>query len=178
MLPEVTLIAGTAVDWQKFVTTSNNALLRSPTRELDKAFLPVGSIATYVAALLEIIRPGANPFTAIKDAERVLGHLTFTFFVTIDREDAMAMLKQSIGLIVTSAEPSQGRENLIISGNLRDWKTAVIEACTGSEGTHGSRVFYNEIWKTFDKLGFRDVFSKYQRTDLRDQTFALEYRPR
>ena len=127
MLPEITLIAGTSVDWTRFVSTVNTILGRSPTRGLDDCGLPVGNPGSYVAALAEFARPGSNPVTAVKEAERLYAHLTFTFLVAVDRETAMLVLKSSAGLIVTSAEPSRGRENLIVTGNLRDWKLAVVE---------------------------------------------------
>ncbi len=74
-----------------------------------------------------------------------------------------------------SSEPSRGRENLLITASLRDWSTAVLEACTPA-GDPDVRTFFNEVWKTLDRLGFRDIFARHQRKDLKDNTFALEYR--
>jgi len=112
MLPEITLVAGTAVDWPKFVTAINNALGRSPTRGLDDYALPVGSPASYVAAIAEFNRAGSNPVTAVKEADRTFAHLSFTFLVSADQATTLSILKGAIGLIATSAEPSRGRENL------------------------------------------------------------------
>ena len=143
------------------MSTVNTILGRSPTRGLDDCGLPVGNPGSYVAALAEFARPGSNPVTAVKEAERLYAHLTFTFLVAVDRETAMLVLKSSAGLIVTSAEPSRGRENLIVTGNLRDWKLAVVEASTQATPSE-IRTFYNELWAIFERLGFRDIFAHYR----------------
>lgn len=175
MTPDITLIAGTAVDWQRFVSEINCALSRSPTRELDKCEIPVGGPASYIAALAEFHKPGSNPVTAIKDSDKALAHLSFTFLVSVDQAVAMAILKQSVGLTVLAAEPSKGRENLILTGSLRDWRTATVEGCSPS-GSQEARIFYNALWNVFDKMGFREAFARYIRRELKDTTFALEAR--
>lgn len=173
MTPEITLIAGTAVDWHRFVTTVNNAIGRSPTRELDTFDLPVGNPLSYAAALAEFMNPKSNPITAIREAERVYAHLTFTFFVSVDAPTSLAFLKQGIGLSVLAAEPAKGRENYIVSANFRDWRIAIVEGCSPSVQIE-ARIFYNAIWSAFDRLGFREAFTKFIRHELRDATFSLE----
>lgn len=175
MLPEITLVAGTAVDWPRFVSAVNTALGRSPTRELDNCGLKVGSPATYIASLGEFTKPGTNPITVLKDADRLLAHVNLTFLVAVDRDTALSLLKHSLGLSVLSSEPSRGRENLLITASLRDWRTAVLEACTPNSDPD-VRTFFNSVWKVLDGLGFRDIFHRYQRKDLKDYSFALEYR--
>ncbi len=175
MIPDIHLIAGTAVHWQRFVTATNAALGRSPTRSLDEYELPVGNPSSYVAALAEFARPGSNPLTSVRDGDRLFNHLFFTFLVGVDAGTAMSVLKVSTGLIVTSAEPSRGRENLIVSGTLKAWKDAIVESCV--PGTDPDvRRFYNDVWAVFDRLGFRDVFARYQRREQKDNTFVLETR--
>lgn len=173
MLPSVTLIAGTAVDWPKFVTTINDSLGRSPTRELDNCGIAVGVPPTYVAALSEFAVRGSNPITAVREADRLLAHLSFSFLVSCDREVLLGVLKQAIGLIVLCAEPSRGQENFIITANLRDLKQAIVEACAASGDTQ-ARIIFNEVWKILVNLGFKDLFSAYQRREMKDHTFALE----
>lgn len=173
MLPKVTLISATNVDWNKFVTVANDALGRSPTRELDNCSVPVGLPPTYISALAEFNRAGSNPITSVRDADRLLHHISLTFLVSCDRDVLMAVLKQSIGLVVLSAEPSRGQENAIITATLRDWKTAILESSSPSAETW-SRVIFNDIWKALVTLGFKDLFSAYQRREMKDHTFALE----
>lgn len=175
MIPEITLVAGTNVDWNRLVTGVNDALGRSPTKELDNCGMPVGSPGTYLAALAEFNRRGSNPVTACRDADRTLTHLSFTFLVNCDRDMAMAVLKQSVGLFVLDAEPSRGRENFVITGNLRDWRSCVVECCR-PEAPAEARAFYNAVWVQLDRLGFRDVFGSLARRDLKDHTFALEFK--
>jgi hypothetical protein len=173
MLPEITLIAGTAVDWNRFVSTANCALGRSPTKELDNCGLPVGNPSSYVAALAEFARPGSNPVTSIRDSDKVLDHMSFSFLVAVDRDTALAVLKPSPGLAVLPADSTKGRENLILTGSLRAWRTAVVEGCSPS-ASQEARAFYNAVWQLFDKMGLREAFGKFTRKDLKDTTFALE----
>lgn len=175
MIPEIALIAGTSTDWDRFVTTANTALGRSPTRELDNCGMPVGSQGTYLAALAEFNRRGSNPVTACREADRVLTHISFSFFVSCDHAMAMVVLKQSVGLFILDAEPSRGRENFVISGNLRDWRTCVLE-CSTAGAPAEARAFYNAVWAALDTLGFRDIFAGFVRKDMKDHTFALEHR--
>jgi hypothetical protein len=173
MTPELTLIAGTAVDWNRFVSNANCALGRSPTKELDRCELPAGTPSSYVAALAEFARPGSNPVTSLRDSDKVLDHLHYSFLAAVDRDTALAVLKQSSGLAVLAAEPTKGRENLILTGSLRDWRTAVVEGCAPS-ACPDARVFYNAVWQLFDRMGFREAFGRCHRRDLKDTTFALE----
>jgi len=173
MTPEITLVAGTSVDWSRFVSLVDLTLGRSPTRELDNCGMAVGSPGTYLAALAEFNRRWSNPVTACRDAERALTHLSFSFLASCDRDTAMAVLKQSVGLFILDAEPSRGRENFLISGNLRDWRACVVECCR-PEATPEARAFYNAVWSALDRLGFRDVFGALARRDLKDHTFVLE----
>jgi hypothetical protein len=175
VLPEITLIAGTAVDWPRFVAKANETLGRSPTRELDNCKMAVGSAGSYLAALAEYANPGSNPITAAKEADRVLTHISFSFLVSCDPATAVAVFKQSVGIVFLPAEPSRCRENFIATGNLRDWRTAVVEACV-KDGAVEARLFYNQVWVVLDKLGFRDIFARYFRRDLKDQSFSLEER--
>ena len=156
------------------MTQVNETLGRSPTRELDNASMQVGSPGTYLAALAEYHRPRSNPVTALRDADRTLTHLSYTFLVGCDRDMAVCVLKCSVGLFVLDAEPSRGRENFLITGNLRDWRSCVVESCTPDSPAE-ARAFYNAVWSAFDRLGFRDVFAAYRRRDMRDQTFVLEH---
>lgn len=173
MIPEITLVAATQVGWERWVIQVNEALGRSPTHELDNCGMPVGSPGTYLASLAEFNRRGSNPVTACKDADRVLSHLGFSFLVACDRDMALAILKQSVGLFILDAEPSRGRENFLISGNLRDWRSCVVECCKPDVPPE-ARAFYNAVWVALDRLGFRDIFATHIRKDLKDHTFILE----
>ncbi len=175
MLPDVVPIAGTAIDWMKFVSTINDILGRSPTRELDNCGLPVGTPPTYISALAEFNRQGSNPIMAVQNADRLLEHLSFSFLVSCDRDMMMIVLKQTVGLNILSAEPSRGRENFIITGTLRNWKTVIVEG-SGPDSCVEARQFFNEVWKCLDKLGLRDLFANLHRRELRDRTFALEHK--
>ena len=173
MLPEITLVAGTATDWPRFVSAVNATLGRSPTRELDNCGMTVGSPGTYLAALAEFQKAGSNPLTAVREADRTLEHLSLTFLCAVDTPTALAVLKASYGLAVLGCEPSRGRDNFLLSGSLRNWRTAVVENCTPGADPQ-ARAFFNSVWSTLDRLGFRDLFARYQRKDLKDTTFALE----
>ncbi len=106
MLPEITLVAGTAVDWARFVSAINTALGRSPTRELDKCCIKVGNPSTYIASLGEFVRPGTNPITVLKDADRLLGHVDLTFLVAVDRDTALALL-EALASVCRCSRPSR-----------------------------------------------------------------------
>jgi hypothetical protein len=170
---EILPITMTVTDWTKFVAGANRMIARSPTRGLDAASMDVGTPASFIPALLEFTSKGSDPRLRGSGVDRVLEHMSFGFLVSTSSEILKCITIDCEGLKVLIAEPGRHKENYIVSGTLKAWKTAIIHFCTDGTNVEG-REFFNSMWDFFNKMGFSEVFGGYRRKDLKDNTWILE----
>lgn len=173
MVPNLQLIAATGVDWSRFVTNTESMIGRSPTRQLDKCCIEVGSLPTYLASLAEFNLQGSNPVAMGEFDPRLMEHMHFTFLLSCDPAVLMTLLKTSKDVKVISAEPAKNRENVIMTASLLAWRDMIILSCR-REVDSDTRAVFNGIWTILAKLGFKDIFAGYRRKDVSDHTFILE----
>src|SRR5687768_4054947 len=74
--PQIWPIVWPHIDWSTFVRTTNEIIDRSPTRELDAAKIPVGSISSFLFAL--------QSFQKSNRVHPLLKHLSITFLCDCD----------------------------------------------------------------------------------------------
>lgn len=172
---EIVPIATTTVDWNRFVTSVNTAIGRSPTRELDATGIPVGSLSSFIPALAEFQEKETSPVDALKNNSRLQKHMMFSFFIASDRETLHQLLIAGQDFQVIMGDPGRQREHYVLTGSLDTWRNAIIMGCQDDFPIEG-REFFNKMWEFFAKVGFQDIFGKYRRKDLQDKTFKLEDR--
>lgn len=171
MVPTVTLIAGTAINWPKYVQAVNAAIGRSPTRGLDKAGIQPGPPGTYAQTLMEFEKPGVNPLV-MTDVDRLLNHLSLSYLISLPGRGTLALMKHLDGAHILSSEPAGGMEHLIATATLLVWRTAIVQP----SDDHDVRQVMNKVWADIIQMGLRALFADYNRKDLRDTTFMLEKR--
>lgn len=175
MHPEVTLISQSIPDWQRFVHGVNATIGRSPTVSLDAAGMSVGSSGSYISALGEMQKEDSHPIRVLQDCDDLLEHLSYSFFVSSDREVLFQLLLLTRRIHVMMTDCGKNRENFIASGTLKDWRDLIVNNCI-RESDFEIRLFAAMIYDVLDKIGFREIFGRYQRKALADRTFILEGR--
>lgn len=170
---EIIPVTCTQVDWSRFVSGTNRLINRSPTRELDNASVQPGLPQHFIPALGEFACKGTTPTQAMKHGELILKHMMFGFLVACPHPLTFQIVTSGHNLDVLMTEPSRGKENFIISGNLATWKSAIINGCS-DHAEPESREFYNAMWTFFNSFGLGEIFASHRRKDLKDTTWALE----
>lgn len=168
-VPHIRLIAVPQVDWHNFVGDVNDTIGRSPTRNVDHAGMKAGSLLSYIASLAEFRTEGSEAHSAIREASRLLQHLSFTFLCTVDDSLYLQILK-SVGTDLFIDYSEKG--TFLATANLKVWKQLVIENC--KEQTPATvRLFFNGIYIALCKLQLSSVWDAYQKRTLSDGTIIF-----
>jgi len=169
----VTFISGSIIKWDTFLKETTDLTGRSPTRGADASGLNLSDYARFIAALGEF-RDGQvlNPIDTLQAAGNILCHVYLSFLISgssalIFRVGELTELSMSMAKLADN----KGRVALV-SGNLRQWKDAVVELCKVTQ----TRVVGNTVSGFFSKLGLQYVFSDFNRKALPSGLFLLEYK--
>jgi len=168
------IIGKTNINWNSYLAGANQILHRSVSKTLDevgiKPEIPLGFLTT----LHEIKSPGSKPSLVGKNPGFALDHVHYNvaMFSTLDELNEVI---QNTKLSTVSGKSSDGFLFTIISGDLDQWRSAVINSCTGS-ASFSLRSFGDRAIELFDSEGLGAMFSDYNRVQLPDNTFKLQHR--
>lgn len=139
-----------------FLSATAKLLDRSLTRGLDAKNIRFGDMASFIAVASEFEVEGQDPRDAIKNAGNILRHASIAFLVVMS--DVSQLISQTRLTITLGDE-----DVAIISGNLEEWKTAIVNCCL-SKAPKLTREFGTKILKAFDALGLSGIFENYSRS--------------
>lgn len=166
---EVIPIASTTIDWKTLLTVTNTVLGRSITQGSDAKNLSVGDLASYIRSLGEFEYENSDPTTTLREAGSLLRHAYFSFLCLSSRTTI-----QEIGLISgLNVLLSEADDCGIFSGNLEQWRTAIINGCT-PRVSKIVRLFFDKCLNHFEQIGLGTIWSNYVKVVLKDTTFQLE----
>ncbi len=162
----VELVAMTQVNWSSFLTCAA-AVRRSPMREIDARGFPPNTPASYIAALGELESPGRTPEQVLVQCSHLLRHVSASFFAVCDRDTFLRLA------VTTELKLCGDERGFVVSGNLEEWREAVVGATTGREPFE-MRLLMDKFVYAFDCAGLSPIFCLWQKTAMPDQTFRLE----
>ncbi len=175
MVPEILAIEQSAVNFKQFLVIAKNLLGRSITASLDAHKMEVGSLASFIQVLDEMSAESSNPATSLREAGDLLKHLHFTFLATVDLDTYVELLETS-GLNFTSVETSRrGVMMAIVSGNLLEWRTAVINTLTHNRAGYNVQAFMNKVITWFEVAGLGGLWSNFTKTSGLGGLFLLTH---
>jgi hypothetical protein len=98
----------------------------------------------------------------------LLRHEHYTYLVHCKERDMFEIVWES-GL---SATTDPDNELGVLSGNLQQWRSAILDGCSDSS-LNSFRQFTNLILLDMEGRGLSQVFADYRKAALKDSTFKL-----
>lgn len=170
MNPEVTIIGRPSVDSSNLLFIANKILGRSLSKSVDAKRSTIKSPGVLICYLLEMANNNSTP--SLKNAGSLLRHLSYSFLIRSGSLTIFDLLSQS-SVDVFSVECEDGANLSYASGNLEEWKVAIINSCSDSS-TLELRLLFDKILLLFEAEGLSDIFSEYRKITLPDKTFRIE----
>lgn len=168
MNPSAVIIQTPQLDPPVFLSLCADMLGYTPARAADAAGLTgvLHLLACYTAFRDQHAKP------TVKAGFDIYELLSFgTLFVADDRD--MGDLLEIAGLpFILTETRIRGIQSAIVSGNLRQWRVAILRGCQANQSTL-IRACYDKLYLAFADLGLADAFG-HRRKDLGDGTFLLE----
>lgn len=150
------------IDWEAFVTYSNEFLGRSPTRQLDYSQIPVGNYSSFLASIGGFLDQNSNPHSFVRTNESALEHLYYTFLCNTSVLPLVRVYTDHTILASTESV-------FLLSGTLRQYKRSIVE-CSRESIDPSLRFFFNCLYIYFKKQGLEVVWSAYSKRILFDGT--------
>lgn len=168
--PQIVIVGRPTVDFVIFLSAANKVLGRSISKSVDSYRFPTKNVSVLICYLTEMLNSGSIP--SLKNAGALLRHLSYSLVIRSSFLSIFDLLSNS-SISVSSAECSDGTYLSYASGNLEEWREAIINSCSDSSSIE-LRLLFDRILLTFEKEGLSDVFSDYRKVNLPDKTFRLE----
>lgn len=171
----VTPIALTNVAWQLYVNNASELLGQAPTRGVDRCSSKLSDYAKYTASLAEF--QAAKELDPKQTLRRPGPYLRHTFYSILISETPSTVLRisEDTDLAVLSTQIEKKRA-AIVSGNLEQWRNAVIVCCDPAAGKTIRELFF-DVKSMFDQLGLSDLWFNYSTRQQKDGVPGLEYHP-
>ena len=164
-------LAITQVEWRTYIKFVEEVLGSNPAEGLGSTIIKLNTPAAYLATLdfenqpLKQLRQGVflnNSFD----------HLHVSFIAELESDDLQLLLTilPILDYIVKKAKKTY---LVVISAKMSIWYRAVIKALNENQELEIRKIFQIIlIW--FDNMGFKDVWSEFDRRILPDNTFILQ----
>jgi hypothetical protein len=162
---DVIPIARTQVDWHILLSAAKQLLGRSLASGLDARKQQVGDAASYLVALAELEREGVDVTSVLREAGSLLRNIHYSFLVTGVN---LYWIATTSSLKVTGTERCA-----IVSGNLEEWRTAIVNGCTDRSSLE-VRMFYDKCLLHFERDGLGQVWNNFAKSTMPDDSFKLE----
>ena len=158
-------------DWDAYLSIAKQALDRNITKTLDANSMPVKSAQGFLVSLAELKEPDQNPNAVMNNPGNLLSHMFYNFMVISDRQTPCELLEIT-PLDVHRVDCRNDLALCIVSGNLTQWRTAIINGCSDSV-TYNLRKLLDECLTAFEKIGLKKLWSQYTKTPMSDGTIKL-----
>lgn len=165
-------IALTNVAWQQYLQVCSEILGRSPARGVDASPSKLSDLAKYAASLAEFKAGKAVDAKAqLRRPGPYFQHLFFSFMI-LSSNSVILEIAENTSLDTISAKADKQRL-AIVSGNLGEWREAVLTCCS-ENAPKRLRALFNQVKALFEKLGFGDVWHDYRQKSSSDGTLIVE----
>lgn len=170
--PQILPIIAPAVNWPEFAKAAEMVIGYNPTAV--NTTRQISESARFLAAAAHFKdRKSADTIKSIREAGSILRHLQYGFLVAADRETLFELMQCS-DLQVSTTATQAGDVAAIVTGDLFEWRTAIIEL--SESNTFGMRLLLDKIFLYFEKIGLAELWADYRKVPLPDNTLKLEHR--
>lgn len=159
--------------WDTFLKDVSDSTRHSPTRSIDESGQKLSTYAKFLVMLQELrTNKTANPVDVLRDANRLLDHLTFGFLIKSANITILHLLELT-ALKAVSAKMEKGRV-MLLTGTLGEWKLATVDLCCAERSD--LRWIGKTLLEFFFQLGVGGIFANYDRKIRKDGTLFLEFK--
>jgi len=162
-------LAATQVSWRAFIDMCQEVLGFSPTRGLDEQGMSVENPAAFLGCLSLDNKPLENLRTGIF-RNNTWRHYCLSFIIKAD----MKLYSQIVELGILHIVHKRRDDDfiIIISGDIFQWKMAVLCACDRDRRKE-IRFAFNVIYTHLKSGGFGPIWHSYETQQLSDNTFTI-----
>lgn len=167
-------IIGPNIDISSFIKATHEALGYNPLSGVDQSTRPFSDPAKFLTGL-SAFHNKMNlkaPLSSLREAGSLCSHLSYGFLVAAPKQVILKSMERS-ELSHTIAEDLDDLQLTIISGNLKDWKHALLENCH-PDSSHSLRLLYDGFFLYFQKCGLGELWFDLKTTKAPNKTFYLE----
>ena len=167
---EVYPLSITQPNWEIFIKVSQDVLGYSPTRGLDADGLNPKSPCAFVASLDFNNKPKLNLRTSAYK-NNLLAHMHVSFII-IAHEDIIEDFAMYTNLKII-IKRNHKKHIIVLTGSMQDWYDAIIKCC--AHIVHSEvRGSMNIIHQHLEKGGFHELWSRYTKVYMPDETYTLQ----
>jgi len=174
----ITPLVASNIAWTNFIKDVAELTGHSPTQNIDKSNCKLSDYGKYIIALSEFqSNKDIEPLQVLKSSEHLLDHLFFSFLV-FGSNNLIFRIMELTYLNVISAKTKEKGRLAVVSGTLRQWKSAII-ICSRLKAPwinipKDVRWVFNNCLDYFNQFGLGNIFDNYRRIQLKDGTLLLE----
>jgi hypothetical protein len=171
MLPQVKLVGKLEVDIKFLLSDLRLALGRIVSEPLDRVSADPNTPASLLVVLCEMLQQGRSYHKVLQNPGSSIKHLFFMFLALSSRDHSSEFYQHS-RLSCFSVPARKGIFLHLISGNLEEWHSAIINGCSDIV-EQDYRLLMNKFLFEFDSIGLRDLWSQFSRQQSTDETIRL-----
>lgn len=169
MLPTVTLLAATQIDWATFLETCQQNLSSMPTKPIDDAGVQIDQRLSFLLALGYM---QGRKKVLISELGNLLDHLSYSFLILAAR-DSLVDVIENTRLRIVSCNTVDEQKLFVVTGTLHAWYEATLELCNVAANKH-TRIIGNAVVMIFERAGFGELWRNTRKSTYKDSTFLLE----
>jgi hypothetical protein len=171
MGPDAYILGSSEVEHRNLMLTAKQALGRSISQSLDNQGRETDTPAAYLTLLAAMTDPNAEMLSTLEDPGHLLQHVFYTFMVVCDPATRVDIIQRT-PLAVQFTSTAMGMDLLIVSGNLEDWRTAVINCCS-EQSPFQTRLLFDKVLVLFEGEGLGKLWVRYAKKKMPDNTIKL-----
>jgi len=168
MTPQAFLIGRPDFDVDNYLVAAKQALGYSLTLPQGRGKHEPSSVLTMLAQLQNGNATIAN---TLEDPGHLLRHLHYTFLIACDPSTRVDLIQRT-PLAIEYTSTGRGMDMAVLSGNLEEWRTSVINCCS-DQSPYQTRLMFDVILVKFEGEGLAKLWSRYQKKTMPDQTIRL-----
>jgi len=165
---EIYPLAISKAEWSIFIDVCQRYLGYSPTRGVDGCHLEIDDPAAFLGSL----NMENDPLETLRLGSGVFEHFSITFLAVLD-EEAVCLMTRTPLKVYWKADSKRKNFITLLSGTMDEWYRAILAGCTTSANPI-LRWVMNHVIAHFERVGFREIFSRFKKQQLQDGTFVLK----
>jgi hypothetical protein len=171
---EVFPISMTQIDWGTYIRSVRDILNQSPTRQLDLENVDPKGPFGFIASIGAFKGDKSYSTKIASHAGFILRHFSFGFLIHCSYNAKNELASGSDLAIDEGYNGDISDIGLyLVSGNLFQWKQAIVQNLGNDSGSTEFRILLNTILGLLEQAGLVDLFKEFSKHPLIDKTFTL-----
>ena len=172
MDPEIIPIIEPNIHWHELLDNFSELAGKKLTAADDLSPIDLEEPAQALVALYSIRAMPSDPLNVLRSCLPFVGqYLSYAFLVVASKE-TLQILQAYTQLDILHTEAKEFNVG-VISAHLQSWHTAITH-CTSQVNDRETRLIFNKIMLWFEEKGLGNIFDRWVKIDMGDDSFKLE----